>query len=82
MREHPWTSAHIYIMIPSKGEGRKWLAWFEQAFSRPCAEARRPGALAPEEPPSTAEMYSVATKLVEAVYNSKARSMATLCSGV
>lgn len=38
-------------------------------FEDLCAEDRRPDALALEEPRSTAEIYRVATKLVEAVYD-------------
>lgn len=38
-------------------------------FEDLCAEARSPGALAPDEPLSTAETYAVATGLVEAVYD-------------
>lgn len=38
-------------------------------FEDLCADTRHPGALAPEEPLSTAEIYSVATELVEAVYD-------------
>ena len=39
-----------------------------KSFEDLCAEARGLGALAPDEPLSTAETYSVATNLVEAVY--------------
>lgn len=40
-----------------------------KSFEELCAEARHPGGKAPEEPLSTAETYSVATNLVEAVYD-------------
>lgn len=44
-----------------------------KSFEELCAEARHPGAKAPEEPLSTVEIYSVATDLVEAVYDEQGR---------